>query len=140
MEQEQYSSEASELAFKVRWLYHHFVEDPAAIDAGLFAEDFTWIPAENSPASKNGRVSGLANFLANAYWSQPEWEQFGFRIDEILAGDKIVMQGYYTGLYKPTGKVLCAQMLHVWSFEGGMLTRLDELTDTQDFFEAMNRG
>lgn len=133
---EQYNSEASNLAFKVRWLYHHFVEDPGAIDASLFADDFTWIPAESSPASKFGNVIGLTDFLAKAYWSQPEWGQFGFRIDEILANEKIVMQGYYTGVYKPTGTVLCAQMLHVWSFENSKLTRLDELTDTQHFFEV----
>ena len=137
---EQYNSEASNLAFKVRWLYHHFVEDPEAIDASLFADDFTWVPAESSPASKFGNVVGLTDFLAKAYWSQSEWGQFGFRIDELLASDKIVMQGYYTGLYRPTGKVLCAQMLHVWSFENSKLTRLDELTDTQNFFEVMSDG
>jgi len=137
---EQYNSEASNLAFKVRWLYHHFVEDPAAIDPSLFADDFTWIPAENSPAAKFGNVTGLENFLAKAYWSQPEWDQFGFRIDEILANEKIVMQGYYTGMYRPTGKILCAQMLHVWSFEDRKLTRLDELTDTQNFFAVTSGG
>lgn len=137
---EQHNSEATDLAFKVRWLYHHFVEDPEAIDASLFADDFTWVPAESSPASKFGNVIGLTDFLAKAYWSQSEWGQFGFRIDELLASDKIVMQGYYTGLYRPTGKVLCAQMLHVWSFENSKLTRLDELTDTQHFFEVMSDG
>ena len=58
----QYNSEASDLAFKVRWLYHHFVEDPDAIDASLFADDFTWIPAENSPrrkVRKRNRTDGL---------------------------------------------------------------------------------
>lgn len=136
----QYNSEASDLAFKVRWLYHHFVEDLDAIDASLFADDFTWIPAENSPAAKFGNVTGLTDFLAKAYWNQAEWDQFGFRIDEILASEKIVMQGYYTGMYRPTGKVLCAQLLHVWSFENGRLTRLDELTDTQHFFEVTTGG
>lgn len=133
---EQYDSEAGDLAFKMRWLYHHLVEDPAAIDASLFADDFTWIPAESSRASKFGNVVGLTDILAKAYWNQPDWGQFDFRIDDILASEKIVMQGYYTGFYKPTGKVLCAQMLHVWSFEDGKLTRLDELTNTQDFFEV----
>lgn len=134
----QYNAEAGEMAFKVRCLYDDLVGNSDNIDASLFSDDFTWQPSESSRIYKNETIAGLKNFLTNAFWNQPAWDQFNFRIDEIHAGDRIVMQGYYTGIYKPTGKVLCAQMLHIWSIDNGKITGLQELTDTQEFFAVMS--
>lgn len=130
-------STTKDMTFAVRCLYDDFVDEGATVDATLFADDFAWYPAESTPAHEGSPHRGLEAFLSKSYWNQPEWEQCGFRIDEVLAGEKIVMQGYYTGVYKPTGKALCAQLLHVWTLENGKITKMQELTDTQDFVEAM---
>ena len=133
------SSEADNLrdmAYKIRCLYDDFVEDGTDLDTSLFADDFTWEAAENTAPFEGSPHKGARAFLRNVYWNQPEWEQCGFRVDQMTTGDRIVLQGYYLGIYKPTGRLLCAQMLHIWTVEDGKVTRLQELTDSQEFHEV----
>ncbi len=125
----------ADAAYRIRVLYDKFASAPDAIDTSLFAENFCYEPAESNPLNESP-IHGAENFLTQAFWASPDWDQFAFRIDQINAGDKISLQGYCTGIYKPTGKLICAQILHIWSQEGGLLTRLQELADTEDLHRA----
>lgn len=131
-----YNSETAAAAYRVRLLYDKLVSASDQIDKSLFAESFCYEPAESHPLTE-GPVHGAEEFLRNAYWAAPDWEQFQFRIDQMHAGDKIVLQGYCTGIYKPSGKLICTQLLHIWSLENGLLIRLQELVDTEDLHRAI---
>ena len=131
-----FNSQAAEIAYQIRLLYDKLACATDQIDRTLFAEDFRYEPAESHPLV-DGPIHGAESFLENSPWSSPNWDQFSFRIDQINAGDKISLQGYCTGIYKPTGKLVCAQILHIWSQEDGLLTRLQELTDTEDLHRAI---
>jgi len=132
-----FNSDAAEIAYKVRLLYDKLVSAADQVDTTLFAENFYYEPAESHPLV-DGPIYGVENFLENSPWSSPDWDQFAFRIDQINAGDKISLQGYCAGIYKPTGKLICAQVLHIWSLHDGLLTRLLELTDTEELHRAID--
>ena len=132
-----YNTEANAIAFTIRCMYDDFVKGKDAVNRDLFADNFVWNTAESSFVNDEAEIGGVEAFLDKAFWNQPEWEQVGFRVDELLASERITVQGYYSAVYKPTGKVLLAQMLHVWTVEDGKITRLQELHDTQNFYEVM---
>jgi ketosteroid isomerase-like protein len=67
-----------------------------------------------------------------------EWDGFTVtpaRFSE--AGDRIVVEGRYTGTYKATGKSVDAQFCHVWDVHDGKLKAFQQYTDTAQFQSAM---
>lgn len=53
------------------------------------------------------------------------------------AGDTLVVEGRYTGTFKPTGKSLDAQVCHVLKFGGGKLTSFQQFVDTAQLQDVM---
>ena len=132
-----YNAEASDMAYRIRCLYDAFEQGADRVDGDLFNDEFSWHPAENNVAMPQAGA-GLKAFLTAAFWNSSDWEQCSFQVDNLLAGEKITVQGYYNGIYKPTGKLLSAQMLHIWTVENGKITRFQELTDTQEFYTVVS--
>ena len=46
------------------------------------------------------------------------------------AGDVVVVQGRYTGTNVNTRKAFNLQLCHVYRFRNGLITRMDQYTDT----------
>jgi ketosteroid isomerase-like protein len=60
-----------------------------------------------------------------------EWDGFTVHPRSFHgAGDTVVVEGRYSGTYKPTGKSLDAQMCHVWDVKDGKVTRFQQYVDT----------
>ena len=53
------------------------------------------------------------------------------------AGMYVVMEGCYTGTYKPSGKSIDAQMCHVLRFRDGKLLSFQQYADTGHLQAAM---
>ena len=51
----------------------------------------------------------------------------------------MVVEGRYTGTYKPSGKSVDAQMCHVLRFHGSKLTSFQQYLDTAQMQAAMER-
>ncbi len=134
-----HNPETADSTFDIRVLYDRFASSPAEADKTLFADSFRYEPAESHPLTA-GPIEGVDDFLSQAFWASDDCDQVQFRIHDIDAGDKISLRGYCSGIYKPTGKVFNTQILHIWTVEDGKLTRLQELLDTQDLFEATARA
>jgi len=60
-----------------------------------------------------------------------EWEGFTVSVRELHdAGEVVVMEGRYTGTYKPSGRSLDAQVCHVLRFRDGKLFGFQQYMDT----------
>ena len=53
------------------------------------------------------------------------------------AGDSVIVEGRYSGTYKPTGKSIDVQVCHVWDVKGGKVTRFQQYVDTAKLQAAM---
>jgi ketosteroid isomerase-like protein len=70
-----------------------------------------------------------------------EWEGFDGIADEILeAGNHVIGLGHYVGTHKATGRRIRAQFAHVWTLNGGKVTRWRQYVDTKQFADAAEEG
>ena len=98
-----------------------------------FHPEIEWRQAEGNPY----KVDGAAWVGPQAVLEQlfmrlgSEWEGFTVTVRTVHdAGEHVVTEGRYTGLYKPTGKSVDAQMCHVLRFRGGKLLSFQQYVDT----------
>jgi ketosteroid isomerase-like protein len=57
----------------------------------------------------------------------------------IETADAVIVEGRYTGLYKPTGRRMDLQVCHVWRFRGGEVTSFHQYLDTASLQRVMGR-
>ncbi|MBA4182581.1 MAG: nuclear transport factor 2 family protein [Acidobacteria bacterium] len=99
----------------------------------LFAPTVEWVAAENSPLGDKSPYRGLSE-VRDGVFARIAAGLPGLKIepDELFtAGDeKVVMLGYYDGVFKATGKPIHAQVAHVWTFFGGKVVKFQQYTDT----------
>jgi hypothetical protein len=53
------------------------------------------------------------------------------------ANGSVIVEGRYTGTYKPTGKSMDVQVCHIWDVKNGKLTKFQQYVDTAKLHEAM---
>ena len=80
----------------------------------------------------DGIFTGPEAIVTNVFMQIPVYyDGFNIAVNEIFAaGDKVVMEGYYQGIYKPTGKSFKANATHIWNVKVGKLTRFFQTVDT----------
>jgi uncharacterized protein len=122
----------------IRGMYDAFARGdiPAVLD--VFDPDIEWREAENFLYADRNPYIGPAAILEGVFARLGnEWEGFAATPESLLdAGDAVVTQGYYTGVYKSTGKSVRAQFAHVLTMRGGKAIRFQQYTDTKQFAEA----
>jgi len=126
----------------VRKIYRDFAAGDAAAILGVFADDVEFRLAEHHPyrGSKgawHGKQAIAEEFFAVA---GPEWDGWTIGIDRIVeAADDVVVEGRYTGLYKPTGRHMDVQVCHVWRFRGERVASFHQYVDTAALRRVMAR-
>lgn len=120
-------------------LYRAFVQEDLQAVRDKMSPNIEWYEAENFPYEDGNPYLGPDAILDGVYARLAgEWDGFSEKIDNILdAGDKVVSIGYYSGIYKPTGKSVWAQFVHVWTLNDGIVTEFDQYTDTAQFRDAL---
>lgn len=80
----------------------------------------------------DGTFIGPEAVVTNVFMQLPVYyDGFNIAITELFAaGDKVVMEGFYQGTYKPTGKSFKANATHIWNVKDGKLTRFFQAVDT----------
>jgi len=82
----------------------------------------------------NGRFVGSQAVLQNVFGRFPAYlDNFQIDIQELISnsdGSKVVMVGYYRGIWKATGKEFTANAIHVWTLANGKLTRFFQVVDS----------
>lgn len=105
---------------------------------GALAADVDWREAENFMYADRNPYIGPQAVLEGVFARiGAEWEGFQATPDTLLdAGDAVVAQGHYSGVYKATGRSVRAQFAHVFTFRDGKVATFQQYTDTKQFAEA----
>src|SRR5579871_1973907 len=99
-----------------------------------------WAEAEGHPYKPDGKpwVGGDAVVEHLFQRLATEWDGFAVTTGQFYdAGDTIVVEVRYTGVYKATGKRLDSQACHIWKFRDGKITSLQQYLDTGQMQDAM---
>ena len=105
-----------------------------------FHPQIEWRQAEGNPYRPDGSPwIGPQAVLDNLFMRiGAEWDGFTVTIQKIHdAGDHVIVEGRYTGTYKPSGKSLDAQMCHVWRIQDGKLSSFQQYLDTAQIQRVM---
>lgn len=106
--------------------------DISAVLAG-FHPEIEWREAEGNPYQPDGAAwVGPQAVLEKLFMRLgSEWEGFTVTVRALHnAGEHVMMEGRYTGTYKPSGKSVDAQVCHVLRFRDGKLLSFQQYVDT----------
>jgi len=113
--------------------YQAFAEGDIASVLTVWHDNIVWEECPGMPMVEgDGKVIGSKNVIEKIIGKIPDYiDNFGLEIsDYIDGGDKIAMVGYYTGIYKSTGKKFRAQATHAWEFKDGKAVHFFQAVDT----------
>lgn len=126
----------------VRKIYRDFAAGDAAAILEAFADDIEFRLTERHPyrgtaGAWHGKQAIAQNFFAVA---GPEWENWTMAIEQALEmTDAVVVEGRYTGFYKPTGRRMDVQVCHVWRFYRDRVASFHQYVDTAGLRAVMGR-
>ena len=124
----------------VKHIYDRFAQEDAASVLSTFDQNIEFRLAEGHPYSLDnkpwyGPEAVTRNFFMRA---GGEWQNWKVHIHELLeTKDAVIVEGRYTGIYKPTGKNMDIQVCHVWRMRGGKVTSFHQYLDTGHLQEIM---
>jgi ketosteroid isomerase-like protein len=103
-----------------------------------FGPTFEWIAAVNSPLADRSPYRGLDEVREGVFKRIAEgFERLTVKVDEILeASDKVVVLGFYDGVYKPNGRRFQAQVAHIWTLANGKAVKFQQYVDTYQLAQS----
>jgi ketosteroid isomerase-like protein len=121
-------------------LYAAFARGDIPTVLAGFHPAIEWREAEGNPYQLDGAAwVGPQAVLEKLFMSLgSDWEGFAVNVGTLHdAGGHVVMEGRYTGKYKPSGKSLDAQVCHVLRFRDGKLSNFQQYVDTAQLQTVM---
>ena len=102
-------------------------------------QSIEWNEAENYIYADRNPYVGPQAVLEGVFTRLgSDWEGYTVAPEEFLdAGDRVVVLGTYSGMYKATGKEVRAQFAHVWGVREGRVESFQQYTDTKQFADAV---
>ena len=100
----------------------------------VFADDVEFRLAEGHPYRGSDGAWVGKDAIATKFFAVagPEWDGWSIGVDQTVeAADAVVVEGRYTGRYKPTGRPMDVQVCHVWRFRGDRRSRASTNTSTR---------
>lgn len=113
--------------------YSHFASGNIEAAIATWDPEIEWHESTGMPfVEGDGIYIGPEAILTNVIMKLPVFfDGFSIEVNEVFeAGDKVVMQGYYTGTNKATGKPFKANAIHVWTVKDGKGIRCFQAADT----------
>jgi ketosteroid isomerase-like protein len=126
----------------VRKIYRDFAAGDAAAILEVFAEDIEFRLAEGHPYRGSAGAWRGKQAIAQSFFAVagPEWDGWTMNVEQMVeAVDAVVVEGRYTGLYKPTRRRIDAQVCHVWRFRGDRVATFHQYVDTAALRRVMQR-
>jgi uncharacterized protein len=119
-------------------IYEAFGQRDFSAVLELFGPAIEWIAADNSPLADRSPYRGLDEVREGPLRRLAAgFESLTVRVDEIFsAGDRVVVLGYYDGVYKANGKRFQAQVAHVWTLADGKAVKFQQYVDTYQLAES----
>ena len=125
---------------KARDIYDALNRGDMATVLGAFDSRIEWREAEGNPYEPSGRPwTGPDAVTQNLFVKiGADWDGFTVHPNYFHeAGETVVVEGRYTGTFKPTGKSLDAHVCHVLKFQDGKLTNFQQFVDTAQLQDVM---
>ena len=100
-----------------------------------------WYEAEGNPYQLDGAAWHGPQAVVEKLFApiSRDWDGFAVNIATLHeAGEHVVMEGRYTGVYKPTGKRFDSQVCHILRFRDGKLIRFQQYCDTAQLQRVMS--
>jgi ketosteroid isomerase-like protein len=108
---------------------------------GMMTPDIQWSEAEGNPYQPSGQAwKGPDAIVQNLFVKIAADFDGTFLVhprDFHDAGDTVVVEGRYTGTFKPTGKKLDAQVCHVFKVRDGKLASFQQFVNTAHLQDVM---
>ena len=119
-------------------IYEEFNQRNYSAVLGFFDANFEWFAADHSPLADRSPYRGLDEVREGVFKRiAAGFESLIIKPDEIFdAAGRVVMLGYYDGVFKVTGKQFQAQVAHVWTFEGDKAVKFQQYVDTFQIAES----
>jgi uncharacterized protein len=99
-----------------------------------------WHEAEGNPYMPSGEAWVGPDAIVNNLFVKlaEEWDGFTVHPETFHdAGDVVVVEVRYTGMYKATGKQIDAQVCHIWTVKDGKVTKFQQFVDTAQLQDVM---
>jgi ketosteroid isomerase-like protein len=126
----------------VRKIYRDFAAGDAAAILEVFADDIEFKLAEHHPYRGAARAWRGKQAIAREFFAVagPEWDGWTINVEQTVeTADAVVIEGRYTGRYKPTGRRMDVEVCHVWRFRGDRVASFHQYVDTAALREIMAR-
>jgi ketosteroid isomerase-like protein len=106
----------------------------------VFAEGITWTEAAGHPYA--GTYVGSDAIVQNIFMRLgAEWDEYQVKPDMLIAeGDRVAALGWYSGIYKETGRAFEARFVHWWNLADGKITSFEQIVDSAKVNEALTAG
>jgi uncharacterized protein len=117
----------------VNEIYQAFRQGDLPAVLSRFHADAEWRLAEGHPYAANGEAWIGPEEIRRRFFMRAGGEWEGFTIAPRRwhdAGDTVVLECRYAGIYRPTGRRLDAQACHVWAVRDGKIQRFQQYIDT----------
>jgi len=114
-------------------IYAAFARGDIPTVLAAFHPEVQWREAEGNPYQPDGVAwVGPQAVLEKLFMRiGAEWEGFTVTVRALHdAGEHVVMEGRYTGTYKPSSRTVDAQVCHVLRFRDGKLFSFQQYVDT----------
>jgi ketosteroid isomerase-like protein len=102
-----------------------------------------WREAEGNPYQMDGSSWKGPQAIVDKLFAPlgNDWDGFTVKVQSLHdAGDRVVMEGRYTGRSRATGKALDAQACHVLRFSNGKLVGFQQYCDTAQLQAVMGKS
>ena len=120
-------------------IYAAFAQGDVPAVLGTFDAGIVWNEAEGYRFAAGNPYVGPMTILQNVL--MPLVAQMdGFTVTPstvIDGGDRVAVEGRYTGTVKVTGAKLDAQFVHVYELRGGKIVKFQQYTDTAQWSKAL---
>ena len=121
-------------------LYSAFGRGDIPAVLALFDPAIEFREAEGNPYRPDGSPWVGPQMILTELFARigEEWDAFAIHTERITpTADGVVMEGRYSGTYKPTGRSLDGQVCHVLRIRDGRLTHFQQYIDTATLQWAM---
>ena len=115
--------------------YAKFAKGDVVGAVANWSPDIEWYSCTGFPFVKSGgKYMGVQDVINGVLSQIPVYyDNFYIEIaDFVESGDKIVMVGFYTGVWKQTGKKFKANAAHIWYMKEGKAVRFIQAVDTAE--------
>lgn len=125
----------------LRGLYEAFGRGEIETVLGAMDPAISWREAEGNPYKPDGQPWVGPDAVVQNLFARLGEDWDGFTVmpaSYIDAGNRVVVEGRYSGTYRSTGQGIDAQFCHVWDVENGKLKAFQQYTDTGHFQDVMD--